>query len=303
MSTELMPLKNRMPVGADGSYVQGISQSGRQKDRRPPRPSDSGIQKNSAAPASHRNESPVLLRDHPIEHGARSAGPASGVDLRAQLPPGAWLQRSPAGPADAGQKTDAGQTPDAGRTTDQADAGQPDAGQLDTHAAASGKLDFSPRGTTAGMLERLFAAETVTPLQESSYDEADGLKCMQAIGACIVDRMNDGKKRWPRTIDGVVKEKGQFQGFDKYPNYGEGQRQHNIEVLKWANQKSKFQAACRTFVNNTKQVAADTIGGTVSDPFVKDGGTYGMRTAGSSGPGAGFKKVGTAGGNDFYTAT
>lgn len=253
-----------------------------------------------------RTEISILPRDHATEAEARQSS-LSPRAPSARLPAGRWLQRAD-GP-DAGAPVtptpDAGtqpKAPDAGQTQDGGVKGdQNDAGQLDD--SSTEKLDLSARGTTAGMLERLFMAEARTPLQESSYDETDSLQCMRATGACIINRKNDAKKRWPKTIDDVVKQKGQFKGFDTYPEYGEDQRQHNIEVLKWANQKSKFQAACRTFVKNAKKVAADTEAEKVTDPFKKDGGTFGMRTAGSSSPGGGFKKVGSFGGNDFYTVT
>jgi hypothetical protein len=170
-----------------------------------------------------------------------------------------------------------------------------------TDGGVAGGSELSPLNTIAGMLERLLIAETRSPLIEASYDEADSLKCMQALGACIINRKNDGKNGWPNTIAGVIKQEGQFKGFSTYPNYGQAQRQRNIQVLMWANQRSKFQAACAVFVDNAKQVASDTIAEEVDDPFQDEGGTYGMRTEGRAGPGSGFRKVGTCGGNDFYT--
>jgi hypothetical protein len=208
------------------------------------------------------------------------------------------IDRDGGAAADAGAND--GGVADAAAADNTDDTGSPDAGAKPATTTQPGELEAID--SNEGLVERLLLAETVTPLQEADYDADNALECMHAIGALIRNRMNPpkGATRWPKTIKGVVTQHNQFAGFGNYPPVGPDQKSRIIDLQHWVKKKSKYRASLREFFRNAKEVAKQTVAGTVDDPYEDKGGTYGMHTAGVKISGQ-FKYLGSCGGNDFYT--
>jgi hypothetical protein len=166
-------------------------------------------------------------------------------------------------------------------------------------------LKLSDINSDAGIIERLLLAESRTPYgYPKTFDKTDTQKGMDAIGACIVNRV--ASQKFPNTIKGVITDKKngvQFKGFDTYPKYDTDIREKLIDVLKWANTKNAKQQDYRDLITYAQTVAQQVINKKVSDPFKSKGGTYFLRTEGSSppGPDADMPFLGSLGGNSFYS--
>jgi hypothetical protein len=164
--------------------------------------------------------------------------------------------------------------------------------------------------TDAGLLSTLMLAEIGNP--SAGYTAADSSNGALAIRAVVENR-----KAAPRlfaapnsTTAGIIFANGsQFAGFyqngtidptitarvkgDLFPN--SGSQPASDWVVFW---NSVLTAATQSYTESSNDPFANvlSVGGTTTI-----GGSYGVRTHGSSGPGGNFVLAGTAAGQDFYT--
>ncbi|MGX1785230.1 hypothetical protein ACWIGM_00750 [Bosea sp. NPDC055332] len=99
-----------------------------------------------------------------------------------------------------------------------------------------------------------------------------------------------------KNIIDIIKAKGQFAGFENYPQYDDGIKTRIQKMLNIANDAKDSRAAeFKEFVEAAIEVAETA---TVAEPST--GILAGWRTGGSSSPGGRFTKHATVGGIDFY---
>lgn len=154
------------------------------------------------------------------------------------------------------------------------------------------------RDTNAGVEARVLLAECRGP-SSSSYKLATATQCMQMMDRVLWNRLgNPGPfgARGAKTIADVVKAKGQFAGFENFPDFDSSlvtRIQGMIDIANSA--KDSRKADFLAHVNAAIAVANQPV---IADP--SPGKLVAWRTAGASSPGAGFLKHITLGGIDFY---
>ncbi len=163
--------------------------------------------------------------------------------------------------------------------------------------------------TVPGMLTRLFLAESINP-GHVNYKEDESKKSMLWMRLVIRNRLNHktpnifgarkkpGKEKYD--IYDIVQAKGQFHGFEKYPNIDADIKNNLIGFLSIANNYNHpAREKYAYYIENAKAVAADNALIGVTDPSKK--GLFGWRTKGSSAPGGSFTKYQDLAGQTFYT--
>ncbi len=160
--------------------------------------------------------------------------------------------------------------------------------------------------TPAGLLSRLFIAESLNP-EKPTYVAADSEKAMKWMHLVIHNRMNHktpkifyakkGKdNKWD--VFDIVKAKGQFHGFENYPALLPTIEANIKDILKIANDYSHpKQERYLKFLNAA--ISAANAAAPVIDPSKI--GLYGWRTQKSSHPGGQFVKYKELAGQTFYT--
>jgi hypothetical protein len=160
------------------------------------------------------------------------------------------------------------------------------------------KIALQHRSTNAGVEARILLAECPGPAEAGYTLEAARL-AMQLMDAVLHNRLEDPKSFMApgaTSLTGIVKAKGQFQGFEGYPNYSLNIKR-NIEALLHIANNSKDQrnADYAAFLKEAIAIA-DSV--EYADP--SPGKLVAWRTAGSGSPGEGFRFYRTVLGNDFY---
>jgi hypothetical protein len=152
-----------------------------------------------------------------------------------------------------------------------------------------------------GLLARLFLAESRSP-DEAGYNSGDSKKGMQWMKLVVHNRLNNNPSQFAapgaKSIADIVKAKGQFKGFEKYPAIDITILSRINKIISLANSNNDSrQAKYKHFVVNAIDVAKHNV---IKDPSPK--GLYGWRTDGSGSPGGRFVKYGNPlSGNQFYT--
>jgi spore germination cell wall hydrolase CwlJ-like protein len=121
---------------------------------------------------------------------------------------------------------------------------------------------------------------------------------MEYMAAVIQNRV--GTPGFASTVEGVITQKGQFQGFENYPNYSKAIIDRIEDMKGWATVKNRYQQEYKDIFAKAKSLAVDVTNKAVVDPYKGSGGLLYFRTAGSSAPYTGAKVLVTAGGQDFY---
>jgi hypothetical protein len=162
-------------------------------------------------------------------------------------------------------------------------------------------LTLPPASGNEGLLVRLFLAESRSP-DEASYNIEDSKKGMEWMELVLHNRLKNNPSQFgaskAKSITDIVKAKGQFKGFENYPNTDPSllSRINNIFTLANSNNDLR-QPKYRRFVENALAVAKPKL---PRDP--SPNGLYGWRTIGSGSPGGRFVAYGSAlSGNQFYT--
>ena len=170
-------------------------------------------------------------------------------------------------------------------------------------------LKFASKDTTLGLVQRVLAAEVRTP-GTTGFDLNDSESGLSGVGAVIVNRVQNPKK-FANTIEDVIKQKGQFQGFANYPTLPSYIEQIVSDLESFANAKGEKVLKYRLHMQNLLNVAGRVVDLDDNlDAFVPAGGastpTLFFRTQGSGNPFGDGKGIaipeyrGTYGGNDFY---
>lgn len=158
-------------------------------------------------------------------------------------------------------------------------------------------ITLPDRTTDEGLEARVLLAECRGP-SFSGYVLADAVTCMQFMDLVLWNRVKNptpfGAKR--PTLQSVVTAKGQFAGFESYPNYKDGIRKNIQAMIDIANNsKDKRNVSFAAHIQAALDVAKNA---TILDP--SPGKLVAWRTAGSGSPGAGFTLFRTVSGTTFY---
>ena len=159
-------------------------------------------------------------------------------------------------------------------------------------------LSLPPKNNGVGCEVRVLLAECRSP-SFSSYSLADATTCMQLMDKVLWNRLDDpgpfGAKG-ATTVADIVRARGQFAGFETYPDYAQSIVTRIQAMLNLANSaKDKRHDLFTDHINAAIAVATDP---SIADPSA--GALTGWRTAGSAAPGGSFKFFKTFFGNDFY---
>ena len=159
-------------------------------------------------------------------------------------------------------------------------------------------IQLPDRGSDAGVEARVLIAECPGPAAPS-YALDLAADAMQLMDAVLWNRMNNPgpfNAKGANSLADVVRARGQFKGFEKYPDYSGGIRQNIQDALDIANNaKDGRSGAYAAFVNKAIEIAKST---NYKDP--SPGKLVSWRTANSTSPGKGFLLYKTVFGNDFY---
>jgi hypothetical protein len=160
-------------------------------------------------------------------------------------------------------------------------------------------ITLPDRKSDEGVEARVLLAECRSPASKASYTIQLASECMQLMDAVLWNRMKNPKPflaKGATSLADVVKAKGQFAGFEKYPDYDSKIRARIQEALDIANDsKDSRGSSYIEYVNKAIGVAKSA---NFSDP--SPGKLVAWRTASSGSPGAGFMLYKTVFGVDFY---
>jgi hypothetical protein len=162
-----------------------------------------------------------------------------------------------------------------------------------------GAISLPPASTVEGMLTRLLLAETRAP-GGSGYSPGDAAESMRLMRVVLENRLATPSGRWAsagaRAMGDVVRARGQFHGFEGYPDLPDGIEGLIGNMVEIANNSSDGrQPGMRAHV----QLAISTASGErPSDPTRQ--GLYWWRTEGSGAPGTGISRYKSVLGNTFY---
>jgi hypothetical protein len=164
------------------------------------------------------------------------------------------------------------------------------------------KLELPAASSEEGMLIRLLLAENRTP-SEHGYNAAKVKTSMQWMRIVLVNRLKNKPEQFgapnAKTIEDIVKAKGQFEGFEQYPKLTASKSARINQIVKIANDDND---ARQEAYAGLLQVAIEVAKSKTLIPDPCPTGLYGWRTAGSGSPGGRFVKHGdTLSGNEFYT--
>ncbi|CAN7639602.1 hypothetical protein LJR090_005617 [Bosea sp. LjRoot90] len=161
------------------------------------------------------------------------------------------------------------------------------------------KLALPDRNSVTGAEVRLLLAEARGPAF-SSYVLSESKRAMQFMDRVLYNRLQNKPSQFgaasAKNIIDIIKAKGQFAGFEKYPIYDGSISTRIQKMLDIANNAKDRRAQEFTdFIEAAIDVAENQ---TVADPST--GLLTGWRTGGASSPGGSFKLHATVGGIDFY---
>ncbi len=154
------------------------------------------------------------------------------------------------------------------------------------------------RTTDVGAESRLLLAECRGP-SAAGYSLASAKECMQHMDRVLTNRLKDPGKfgaRGATTYTQIIKAKGQFAGFENYPNY-DGKIVTRLQaMLDIANSGKDTRSADFTdFITAASDIATSK---SIDDP--SPGKLAFWRTAGHSGPGGSAVIYKSMFGVDFY---
>jgi hypothetical protein len=159
-------------------------------------------------------------------------------------------------------------------------------------------ITLPDRASNAGVEARVLLAECPGPA-DASYTFDLASDAMQLMDAVLKNRLkNPGPflAKGAKTLIDIVRAKGQFRGFEKYPDYNAGIKQNIQDAIDIANRpKDPRSAKYSKFVNKAIEIAKSTK---YFDP--SPGKLVSWRTANSGSPGKGFFLYKMLLGNDFY---
>jgi len=164
------------------------------------------------------------------------------------------------------------------------------------------KIQLPAATTEEGLLVRLFLAESRTP-SESGYNASEAKTGMQWMRLVVENRLKNNPKQFgapgAKKILDIVKAKGQFHGFENYPNLSAAQQSRINDIVNIANKDNDTrQEKFAAFLSSALEVAKSKSA--IKDPCQT--GLYGWRTAGRGSPGGRFVEYKTPmSGNQFYT--
>lgn len=159
-------------------------------------------------------------------------------------------------------------------------------------------VTLPPKNETAGCEVRLLLAECRSP-SYNSWVLADATTCMQWMDKVLWNRLTSPAKfgaKGAKILADVVRAKGQFAGFENYPDYDQGIATRIQAMLDIANNPKDKRR--QSFIDHID--AANTVAKAASITEPSPGILASWRTAGSSAPGGSFKFWKTFFGNDFY---
>jgi hypothetical protein len=153
--------------------------------------------------------------------------------------------------------------------------------------------------TNAGVLTRLFLAETLAPGQPgvNATTSTDAMTLMRVV---LENRLATPSGRWSsanaRSMADVVRAPNQFEGFSSYPSLSPDVNKLIADMLRIANDASDArQGSIRAHVERAIAIAS---GPRPADPTPT--GLYWWKTEGSKPPGTGITIYRTVLGNTFY---
>jgi hypothetical protein len=143
------------------------------------------------------------------------------------------------------------------------------------------RIDLPAAGTTAGLMTRLFLAETRDPFKPG-FTMAAAKECMTLMRVVIENRLKTPSKEWgsegAKTLTDVVTASGQFAGFSKYPTLSKDVQDIIDDDLEIANDGGDARRAdMKAFIELAIQIANLPK---VTDPTST--GLYFWMTSGSS---------------------
>jgi len=154
--------------------------------------------------------------------------------------------------------------------------------------------------SVAGIKARLFLCECPAP-SDHSYTPDAAAEAINLMDVVIRNRVLNPRPFMASSpsVLAVVKARGQFAGFDGYPNIGPSLVTHIQDILNIANSaRDQRSASYQDFVNKVLTVANASSN---TDP--SPGKLVAWRTHNHSSPGAGFVLFKTVLKNDFYYKT
>ncbi len=159
-------------------------------------------------------------------------------------------------------------------------------------------LQLPDRNSDEGVESRVLLAECPGPANPN-YTIELASEAMQLMDAVLWNRMkNPGPflAAHAKSLADVVRARGQFRGFEKYPDYNAGIINNIQNALDIANNpKDARSAAYIAFVNKAVEIEKSA---NYKDP--SPGKLASWRAANSGTPGKGFLFYKTVFGNDFY---
>lgn len=164
------------------------------------------------------------------------------------------------------------------------------------------KIQLPASSTEEGLLVRLFIVESLSP-REIGYNVADSKTGMQWMRLVLENRLKNNPEQFlapgAKTIQDVVKAKGQIEGFENYPTLGASQQSLINQIVTIVNNDNDpRQDKFSTFLSNALDVAKSKI--LIKDPCQT--GLYGWRTINRGSPRGRFVKYSTPmSGNQFFT--
>lgn len=162
-------------------------------------------------------------------------------------------------------------------------------------------ITLPDRNSNEGAEARVLLAECPGPAN-AAYTLDLATEAMKLMDAVLRNRLSDPARFLaPRakTLIDIIKAKGQFQGFENYPDYDTRIKNNIQDAIDIANNPKDSRSEKYTeFVNKAIEVAKLT---TYTDP--SPGKLAAWRTANSGSPGKGFFLYKTLLGNDFYYMT
>ncbi|WP_313624255.1 hypothetical protein [Achromobacter sp.] len=172
-------------------------------------------------------------------------------------------------------------------------------------------LQLPHENTEAGLLARVFLAETVGPDDSRYGGRAESVESMRWIKRVLQNRLDAGAHHFSlnpgsvdarsiRTLQDVVKARGQVESFEMYPVLRSRLKDRIDSTTAIANDASdKRHRFFRQYVNDVISVAQSVD--VIADPCPT--GLYAWRTHEADSPGPNFAFFRTMGGQDFYTLT
>ncbi len=162
-------------------------------------------------------------------------------------------------------------------------------------------IALDPQSTPAGLMERLFLHETMSPAY-AAYDRDDSLKAMRLMRQVLENRLLNARY-WgapgATSVIDIITIRSQFGAFGDYPDIPARFMSPVYAMVHLANTPSDQRSAA-----NAQHVQDAITAATEANPpaDVKIANLVAWRTAGHSSPGARFVAAVTIQGNTFYTA-